>query len=142
MTDGYTTTNVMLAAAIVYGSCDPASEREDVIRRIVLTDNGQAQITLDIASEDGKVYEDEWANGQLAIGDLAEFCRRYFSVTARLKQLRRDGLTEWVAPVQRSEQWWTEARTAVAQRQQEREDRERKTKKFETRDARHSRYAH
>jgi hypothetical protein len=92
MNDGYSTTDLALACALLY------IFSEDVLTRIERDSVRGQTFHLDIASLDGDAYADDLKNGQMAISDLKSYMRIYDFMVRRLKDMQRRGDLSWCSP--------------------------------------------
>jgi len=134
----FQTDNIFLAAFLIFVHTDASEHYENVTKRVEFPDGpGTRRVvfTLDVpcGSEDARIYEQEFNEGQLSISDLKSFVDRYQRLSAVVRKMNNTGVTIWEAPVVRSDAWWSDARVAVQQRRSEREVREQREQHRERR---------
>lgn len=92
MKDGFTTSDVFFAAGLSYAFGD------DALTKIEFPEQGKTNFSFDAPSLDCQEYFTEFKAGTFAITDLMSYVRSYTRLIGRLKQMRKNGETEWCSP--------------------------------------------
>src|SRR5580704_6013740 len=97
MNDGYQTTDIHFAAAMLY------TFTEDALTKIEITPDKMgrfrnATFFLDIPSLDAAEYWTEFQSGELAISNLLSYVRTLTWLERKVREMKRDGETEWNSP--------------------------------------------
>ena len=96
MNDGYQTTDIHFAAAMLY------TFTEDALTRIEITPDSfgrhrNATFSIDAPSLDCAEYFKEFQVGELAISNLLSYVRTLTWLDRKVREMKRDGQTSWVS---------------------------------------------